>query len=144
MTLGRCHPECRSSACSRRSWNWWHSLPELSARSFTEMLLPQWVLVPTSSVWLLSLPVPLCFQQDALVCGLSKALQQCQRDNSSLFSQNQTDLRLQNAFWSICLYQGSCSSYGSQPKYLPITLASVSSAGIASSSVVFRDQPCLT
>lgn len=47
-----------------------HILQSCQPRSFTKMLLPQWVLVPTSSVWLLYLPVPDCFQQDALVCGL--------------------------------------------------------------------------
>lgn len=78
---------------------------------------PQWVLVPTSSIWLLSKCVAHRFWQDALVCGLCKALQQCQRENGSLFSQNQTDPRLRNAFCiNLSSYQGSCSSYGFPPK----------------------------
>lgn len=62
------------------------SFQSCQPRSFTKMLLPRWVLVATSSIWLLSLPVPHCFQQAALVCDLCKVLQQCQRENSSLFS----------------------------------------------------------
>lgn len=54
---------------------------------------PQQVLVPTSSIWQLSKQVPHCFQQDAVMRGLCKVLQRCQKENRSLFSQ--TDLRLQ-------------------------------------------------
>lgn len=79
------------------------SFQSCQPQSFTKMLLPQWVLVPTSSIWLLSLPVPHCFQQRALLCGLCKVLQP-ERGQLTVFLKSNRSETLK----CICLHQFVC------------------------------------
>lgn len=55
-----------TSACSRRSWNWWHLCLSRAVSQGASLRCCLWVLVWTSSIWLLSLPVPHCFQLDPI------------------------------------------------------------------------------
>lgn len=105
------------------------------------MLLPQWVLVPTSSIWLLSLPVPtsLLSARCIGVWPVESPTAMPKREQLTVFPKSNRSETLK-----CILHPFVCTSYGFLPKSFPISLASVCSVGIASSSVLLRDQTCLT
>lgn len=67
-------------------------------RIFTKMLFPQWILVPTSSIRRLSLPVPHCFSKTHWCVACAKPYSNAKERAVHYLPKNQTDLRLWNAF----------------------------------------------